>query len=145
MNDIFLKLKEVEENKIKTIVRKRGIECLIKPVVNTNQTIDDYDIFYDENVEILKEKQEEKLNYTYGEPFNTKVLFLTNENQFFEVIDESYQHNVNDDILRCLVDYDEMLQVGSIIEIFDNIRYRIAKIEKYRGLSDVYYYHLIRT
>ena len=146
MNDVFLRLKDMEKRKIFAIVKKRGIECSIKPVIKNDNTINDYDLFYDENIEVIKENQEEKFSYSFGDTITAKVLFLYDSGQFFEMIDDDgYQNNINAEPIRCLIDYEGILQVGSIIEIFDNIRYKITRIEKYRGLSDVPYYHILRT
>ena len=141
ISDIFNQKREKELKYLLVAIEKKGINILVKPIIDNPIDIKDVNNFDDEitnGVEIIN-KNKFQIKETFGDIFQTKALFIDNEFVFgYDTLDNEMIDNPS-----CFIRNDIELKEGSIIMIDDIISYKIKNISK-KGYSKVKKYELVR-
>jgi len=152
-NEILDKYLDIEQNKLLTLIEKRGIDVNIYPALQKVSNMDEVDIFNQElEVDIVGQKQEviHEYYYDFDNPIETKSYFVKKDYEFDTLSDVEVETNENNNFINeneAYIKYDKILEVGTLIILkdYENIRYTISKILKNRNFTKIYKYKLNRA
>jgi hypothetical protein len=146
---IATKYKDRELKKIKTYIQKKGLEIDIFIPFENSDNLNEVDIFNDD-IDIIGEKQQIRHNYSYGESDKSKCVFINDDNTFKAISDLEIESNENTNIevtSDIYIDYDKILPIGTKIQLlyFENMSFLISEITKNRSETNVYRYKVNRA
>jgi len=151
-NEILDNYLDIEQRKLLTLIDKRGVNINVYPVHTKDSNYNEVDILNQElKVDIIGEKQEIKHQYIYDfdNPIETKGYFVKKDYEFNILSDIEVENGVNNNIINdneIYINYDKILEVGTLIEIVDyDIKYKISEIMKNRNLTKIYKYKINRA
>jgi hypothetical protein len=140
--DLIERYTQKEAEKMLSLIDKKGIDCIVTPIIENEIDINDIDVFSDEFSSITKLNpiQNSNAKNTFGNSVERKIYFLNSqsEDMFWKQDDEN-----NEPIIKAYIN-DFTLSVGSEIFVYDKVKYKIGKILTNYGASKVVAYSLIK-
>ena len=141
MPQIMTKYQEVEYQKMKAVVLKRGVDVIVSPIVDNVPDIADLDIddSFIEVIDNFKSSNKE----TFGVDYNSKLYITSRDN--LDLREDKNDNNIIGKTTALLLD-DETLKEGTLIAIIDtDIRYKVVRMTKKNSFSLIKILELIKA
>jgi hypothetical protein len=156
--EIIEKFKSIERDKHNAIIKKRGIDIIVTPLLENTQDLSDVDIISSEyDVDTIGSKQYEPTKKTFGDEFETRMLVVETDSEWKKLANDEFERFSNDDdtddfnqtnnnLSNAIILHDRALRVGSKIRLKadENTKYTISKVYKKRAITDLFRYRLVR-
>ena len=157
-SEIIEKFKLIEKDKHNALIKKRGVDIIITPLIENTPDLSDVDIISSEyEVDTIGSRQYEPTKKTFGTDIEARMVVVESESEWKKLANDEFDRFSNDDdtddfnqvnnnLLNVIISHDKALRVGSKIRLKadENVKYTVGKVYKKRAITDLFRYRLVR-